>query len=168
MTVGVLALVAFVPMILEAFVSARHERVLRSRGATEPVGDVIHIMQVAYPGAFVVMLLEGSARQVTVDPLFLTGAAVFGVAKALKYWAMMTLGTRWTFRVLVPPNSVPVVAGPYRFARHPNYMAVTGELVGVALMAHAWVAGPIVTVGFGLLMLARIRVEERALGSSRA
>jgi isoprenylcysteine carboxyl methyltransferase (ICMT) family protein YpbQ len=48
--------------------------------------------------------------------------------------------------------------------RHPNYLAVAGELSGMALMAHAPVAGALSITGFGLLMLARIRVEERAMG----
>ena len=48
--------------------------------------------------------------------------------------------------------------------RHPNYVAVVGELLGGMLMAHAWIAGPVATITFGALMLARIRVEERALG----
>ena len=33
------------------------------------------------------------------------------------------------------------VAGPYRFLRHPNYVAVAGEIAGVALMAQAPVDG---------------------------
>ena len=59
------------------------------------------------------------------------------------------------------------MSGPYRFVRHPNYLAVAGELVGVALMAGAIVTGPIAVLGFTALMLARIRVEERALGLRR-
>jgi isoprenylcysteine carboxyl methyltransferase (ICMT) family protein YpbQ len=48
--------------------------------------------------------------------------------------------------------------------RHPNYLGVMGELVGMALMAHAPIAGSASTVVFGALIAARIRVEERALG----
>ncbi len=102
-------------------------------------------------------------RRVSIDALLLVGAGAFSVSKALKYWAIATLGTRWTFRVLVPPGSAPIRSGPYAFVRHPNYVAVMGELIGVSLMCHAWVAGPVATLGFGLLLLARIRVEERAL-----
>jgi isoprenylcysteine carboxyl methyltransferase (ICMT) family protein YpbQ len=47
--------------------------------------------------------------------------------------------------------------------RHPNYVAVAGELAGMALMARALVAGPVSLAVFGTLMLLRIRVEERAL-----
>jgi methyltransferase len=89
---------------------------------------------------------------------------VFALAKGLKYWAIAALGPRWTFRVLVPPASDRTVAGPYALVRHPNYIAVAGELAGVALMAGAFVSGPLALVCFSILMLLRIRVEERALG----
>ena len=162
----VAAIAVFLPMIAEAAVSARHDRALRAAGATECAGDVYTIMQAAYPAAFLVILAEGLWRDAGIAGEFWTGAAVFALAKALKYWAIMTLGERWTFRVLVPPRSTRIVSGPYRWIRHPNYAAVAGELVGSAVMMRAIIAGPIATVGFGALMLARIRVEERALSAA--
>jgi methyltransferase len=66
--------------------------------------------------------------------------------------------------VLVPPNSPLVTSGPYRYLHHPNYVAVVGELAGVALMAHAPVAGSLSLVVFGLVLAARVRTENRALG----
>ena len=163
-SLSVLALLCFGPMLVEAGLSTSHERVLRRQGAVEPRDDVFGVMQFAYPLAFVIMLIEAYWRDAAIDALFLAGAALFAAAKALKYWAIATLGPRWTFRVLVPKQSVHVTSGPYVFMRHPNYLGVMGELLGVMLMARAWIAGPIATIGFGLLLLARIRVEERALG----
>jgi methyltransferase len=158
----VLAL-AFVPMALEARLSSRRERALRAAGAREPAGDVYAPMQVIYPGCFLAMAAEAWARGATPGELLAAGLIVFLAAKALKYWAIATLGARWTFKVLVPPGSSRIVAGPYRWLRHPNYLAVAGELAGVALMARAAVTGPMALALFGGLMLARIRVEERAL-----
>jgi methyltransferase len=160
----VIAAATFAPMLAEAALSARHERLLRAGGATEPPDDVIGLMQWAYPTAFACVVVEAWLRRVSFDAAVVSGAMVFLVAKGLKYWAISTLGTRWTFRVLVPPRSVAIRSGPYAWLRHPNYIAVIGELIGASLMAHAWVTGPLVTLGFGLLIVARIRVEERALG----
>lgn len=163
MTGGAVFVLVFVPMIIEAALSARHEAGLRAAGAREPAGDVFRAMQVAYPAAFLLMLAEGIWRQASFDKVFAIGLAMLIGAKALKYWTMVTLGPRWTFRVLVPPDSTRVVSGPYRFHRHPNYVAVIGELLGAALMTHALVAGPLATIAFGLLIRRRITVEERAL-----
>ncbi|MBA3295351.1 MAG: hypothetical protein H0U19_00295 [Acidobacteria bacterium] len=159
-----LCALAFGPMILEARLSARHDAVLRRRGAVEPPGDVYRTMQLCYPGAFLAMIGEGFLRDARVDDAGAIGLALFAAAKMLKYWAMRTLQERWTFRVLVPPGSSRVAGGPYRFMRHPNYAAVLGELAGIALMTHAWIAGPAGIALFAVLIRRRIRVEERALG----
>jgi len=158
----VLAL-AFLPMAFEARLAARHDRALRAAGASEPKGDVFPVMQVVYPTAFLAMALEGFLRDARADAVFAGGAVIFAAAKTIKYWAIATLGPRWTFRVLVPPGSPLIHGGPYRFMRHPNYLGVIGELAGMALIAHAIVSGPIAVILFAGIIAARIRVEERAL-----
>ena len=159
----VLAAAAFVPMILEAMLSRANERALRALGAREPSGDVYAIMQLAYPACFLAMTAEGWWRGSSLAAIPAAGVALFVAAKALKYWAIATLGQRWTFRVLVPPNRPRIVRGPYRFLRHPNYVAVVGELAGFAMMAAAPAAGAASLLVFGALMLRRVRVEEAAL-----
>lgn len=164
MNLLLLATIVFVPMLLEAAVSRRNESRLRAQGAVEPAGDVYRLMQLAYPLSFVAMLAEGALGVPRVDVVVAAGFTIFVGAKLLKYWAIITLGERWAFRVLVPPGSVRVAAGPYRMARHPNYVAVIGELAGAALIARAPVTGTVAVIGFGLLILRRIRIEEAALG----
>jgi methyltransferase len=153
----------FLPMLIEARVSVAHERRLRADGAVEPPGDVYRAMQIAYPATFVAMIAEGLLRAVTLDRAVVAGAALFAGAKILKYWAIASLGERWTFRVLVPPGSTRTVRGPYRRLRHPNYVAVSGELAGTALAMHAIVTGLPAVIGFIALMLKRVRIEDRAL-----
>jgi len=158
---------AFLPMAVEARLAARHDRALRSAGASEPKNDVFPLMQLAYPAAFLAMAFEAWGRRAQPNTVFIAGTVVFALAKTIKYWAIAALGERWTFRVLVPPASVRIARGPYRFMRHPNYFGVMGELAGMALMAQAPIAGTLSIVVFGMLILARIRVEERALDGGR-
>lgn len=160
-------LLTFVPMLFEARLSAAHERSLRSSGAYEPADDVYRVMQAAYPGSFLAMIAEGVMRGTALDAMVLCGAIIFTMAKALKYWAVSSLGVRWTFRVLVPPGSSRTVRGPYRWIRHPNYVAVAGEIAGVGLAMQAWfTAGPALLF-FILLMRRRVTVEERALAAAK-
>ena len=100
-------------MLSEARISRANERALRARGAIEPPGDVIRVMAVLYPAAFLVMGAEGMwrAAQDAADapaadgPAWAaSGVVLFVASKALKYWAIRTLGERWTFRVLVLPG----------------------------------------------------------------
>jgi methyltransferase len=156
--------VVFVPMLIEARLAAVNERAQRARGGIEPPGDVYRLMQLAYPGVFLAMIAEG-AWQPGHEQLWI-GGLLFAAAKILKWSAIVSLGDAWTFRVIVRPGVPLIATGPYRRLRHPNYVAVLGELVGVALMSGARVTGPLGTILFGMLMLKRIRVEERALSMS--
>ena len=151
----------------EALLSRVNEASLRRRGAIEPEGDVYRTMQWAYPVSFIAMAVEGALWGPAPRDLLLAGLVVFGAAKALKLWAITSLGDRWSFRVLVLPGRPLVATGPYRWMRHPNYLAVVGEIVGVALTVWAPVTGPLALVGFGALMRRRIALEEEALGYGR-
>lgn len=158
-----LGALAFIPMLVETGLSARNDARLRDAGAVEPADDVYRVMAVAYPACFLAMLAEAWIRDGEPGGRFAAGLTLFGAAKAVKYWAIATLGGRWSFRVLVPPGSSLITSGPYRFVRHPNYIGVAGELAGMAVMAGAPVTGTLGVAGFSALLLARIRVEERAL-----
>jgi methyltransferase len=162
-----LAVLVFVPMLLETGRSHRNARALLARGAVEAHDALFPVMQVAYPACFVAMIVEGWMRPAAPGLAAIAGGAVFVLAKALKYWAIASLGHFWSFRVLVLPGAPLVTTGPYRWLRHPNYVGVAGEIVGIALLAWAPVTGVIGFALFGALLLARIRVEERALDISR-
>jgi methyltransferase len=158
-------LVVFVPMLIEARRAASNEIAQRERGGIEAHGDVYNAMRVLYPVAFLLMIAEGALRGGASIAVAATGLVLFAGAKTLKWWAILTLGAFWTFRVIVVPRAPLVTNGPYHFIRHPNYVAVIGELLSVALMTGARLTGPIAVVGFGLLILRRIGVEEKALRS---
>jgi len=148
----------------EAALSSHNERVLRAQGAREPEDDVYRTMRWAYPACFVAMAIEGAFTGPASRDVLAMGFGVFGLGKALKIWAISTLGVRWTFRVLVPPQAALVSRGPYAFVRHPNYLAVLGELIGTALIVWAPLTGALSLAGFGSLLWRRIAVEDRALG----
>ena len=157
-----LFVVVAVFMLIEARRAAANEQLQRSRGGIEPSDDVYALMQIAYPGIFIAMLAEGALRGgVTGTPSLVAGLIIFAAAKILKWWAIRSLGPSWTFRIIVVPGSSSVVSGPYRIMRHPNYVAVVGEIVGVAMMMRASVTGPIALVVFGALLLRRVAVENR-------
>jgi methyltransferase len=162
-TVPAVFAVVFVFMLVEARRAAANERAQRARGGLEPPGDVYALMQLIYPASFLLMLAEGARRGMPPQPIFLAGAMLFAVAKALKWWAILSLGPFWTFRVIVVPGSHRVVSGPYRFVPHPNYVAVVGEFLAVAMMTGAVVSGPLALLAFAALLVKRIAVEERAL-----
>ena len=154
-------------MLVELWVSRRNEREFRLQGAVDAPDPVYSVMRWAYPGAFVAMAAEGGLSGAPFGWQTPVGIAVFVLAKALKVWAIRALGTRWTYRVLVNPGVPLVTTGPYAFVRHPNYVGVIGELIGMGLMMHAAVSGPLMTLFFMELLRRRVAAEERALGLPR-
>lgn len=155
--------VVVILMLVELRISNRNERTLRKLGAVAPLDPVYGAMKWAYPGVFLAMAMEGLRRDAAPPALLWAGAAIFVLSKLFKFWAIGSLGHRWTYKVFILPGTPLVSTGPYRLMRHPNYVAVIGELVAMALVTNAWIAGPAGVIVFGALLIARIRSEERAL-----
>ena len=149
--------------LFELVLSARNERALRERGGREvgrahfPLFIVLHTL---YPIALAAEVLGLGARPGGAWPLWL---ALLAAAQGLRFAAHRALGGLWTARVWVVPGLSPVRRGPYRWFRHPGYLAVTIELATGALLFGAWRTA-LAASALNLVALAiRIPVEERAL-----
>jgi methyltransferase len=151
-------------LIVETIRSGYNERQLRRQGAIEPAGDPWGPIAVIYAGGFIVMALEGWARGGAPRQWMAAGLLIFTLGKLVKFWAVRTLGPRWSFRILVLPGAPLVTGGPYRYMTHPNYVGVFGEFAGSAVMLNAPVTGVVVALAFFYFLRKRIAVEERALG----
>ena len=88
---------------------------------------------------------------------------LFLMAQAVRYWAIRSLGKYWNTRLIVTPGMRPVVRGPYRYIRHPNYLVVVVELLAVPLMFDAYVTAISITLLNGFVLRHRIRLEDEAL-----
>lgn len=89
------------------------------------------------------------------------GSAVAGAI--LFVWAIHNLGKNLTDTVITRQQHYLVTTGPYRYVRHPFYVAVVLGLVGTSLAMANWfymLAGGIVWFAF---LLPRTRIEERNL-----
>lgn len=94
------------------------------------------------------------------------GVPMLGLALAaqgLRYWAISALGPAWNVRVVVVPGAPVVRRGPYRWLRHPNYLAVALEGVAIPLVHTAWITAVAFTAANAALLRVRIRCEETAL-----
>ena len=161
---GLLALVALERGV-ELVLSSRNGRLARTRGAVETGQGHYPVMSV-FHGAF---LVACALEVVLLDRPFpgVVGWIAFAVvlaAQALRYWAVATLGWRWNTRIVVVPGAAPVTGGPYRFVRHPNYVAIIAEMLALPLVHGAWLTALVFSLGNAWLLRVRIRAEEQALG----
>jgi methyltransferase len=137
-------------------------------GAVE-VGRGHYAVMVPFHGAFLAACAAEAYAAPAPPPrvaILAAGAAV--LAQGLRWWSVWALGPRWSTRILVVPGAAPVTRGPYRFLRHPNYVAVAVELAALPLAWGSWRTALAFSIGNALLLAVRVPAEERALGAAYA
>ncbi len=155
--------------IFELALSRRNGRIAFARGAREVGRGHFRVMAIFHT----LFLLSCAAEAVLLGRRFpgALGLAALGgalCAQGLRYWAIATLKERWNVRIIFVPGAAPVTAGPYRFIRHPNYLAVAMEMVCVPLVHGCWLTALVFSAGNAALLTVRIRAEESALGKEYA
>jgi methyltransferase len=98
-----------------------------------------------------------------VAPVYLV---VFIVLQVARFWVLLTLGRRWTIRVIVLPGERLVARGPYRFLRHPNYAVVIGEVAAVPLALGLPLYALVFSILNAVVLTIRIREEQAALAAN--
>ena len=163
--VGLVAVVV-VARGVELAVSERNRRWSLAHGGVESGAGHYPVMVLLHTG-----LLAGAVIEVlALDRPFLPWLgwpmlALLVASHALRWWCIATLGRQWCTRIVVVPGLSAVTSGPYRFLRHPNYLAVVLEGIALPLVHTAWVTAAVFTVANAALLRVRIAAEERALRS---
>ena len=89
---------------------------------------------------------------------------LFVILQIFRVWIIMTLGARWTTRIIVVPDEKLVHRGPYWLIAHPNYTVVIGEIFVLPMVfGLVWFAVTFSILNAALLWV-RIRAEDKALG----
>ncbi len=155
--------------VAELLISKRNAAAAFAKGAVE-VGQAHYKVMAVFHTLFLLSCvaepwLLGRAFPGLLGWVALTGAVL---AQLLRYWAITTLGPRWNTRIIVLPEAPPVTAGPYRFLKHPNYLAVVIEMVCLPLIFGGFLTALVFSLGNAAILFVRIRAEEQALGSKYA
>lgn len=153
---------------VELWLARRHELWARARGAVEHGARHYPWIVTLHACWLLGWIAEAWARGPVLSPWWPALVAVFAAAQGLRYWAIVSLGRRWNTRILVLPAEPLETSGPYRFIRHPNYVAVVVELAAVPLLFDAWITALVASaLNAALLLFVRIPAETRALGLRR-
>lgn len=160
---GLIALISL-QRLWELALSKRHVRRLAERGAHEVGGDHYRWMVALHIAFLASCALEPWLADRRFSPL-VGGVAlvVLAAAQGLRWWTMATLGERWTTRVMVVPGAPPISTGPYRWLRHPNYVAVVAEMAAIPMVHTAWVTAVVFSLLNLAMLSARLKVESAAL-----
>jgi protein-S-isoprenylcysteine O-methyltransferase Ste14 len=96
-------------------------------------------------------------------PAFAAGLAISITAFAIRRAAIRALGRFWSLHVEMRDGHEFIRTGPFRWARHPVYLSMILEHLGMALILGAYFTFGIVMVIFLPTLRARLRREETAL-----
>jgi methyltransferase len=161
---GVLLLFA-TQRFIELLYSKRNERQIHGRQPDAPQAgrSVWEGIAAVNLGLFTLPALERAwRRRPPPRPVAALGwtAAIAGVA--LRLSVIASLRESWNVRALVPTDLRVVDSGPYRFIRHPNYVALGLEFLGLPLIGGAYLSALGLGVANAVVLGQRI-VEEDAL-----
>jgi methyltransferase len=150
--------------LAELVVSQRNLSWSRARGGAESGAGHYPAMVALHTGLLAGCLLESwLGHRPFLPGLGWPMLALVLLAQGLRWWCIATLGQQWNTRVVVVPGLPRVMAGPYRWLPHPNYLAVVVEGAALPLVHTAWLTALVFTVLNGWLLSVRIRVENQAL-----
>ncbi|MEV5153875.1 isoprenylcysteine carboxylmethyltransferase family protein [Streptomyces werraensis] len=159
-----LVLAVAVERLAELVVARRNAAWTRARDGVEHGRSHYPVMVVLHTGLLAGCLLEPLlADRPFLPALGWPALALTLLAQALRWWCITTLGPYWNTRVIVVPGARLVGAGPYRFLRHPNYVAVVVEGAALPLVHSAWITATVFTLADAVLLTVRIRCENAAL-----
>jgi methyltransferase len=163
-----LGLVACVALerTVELRLSRRNAAAAFAAGGREYGQSHWRAMQLLHTGFLIACPLEVFLLERTFHPgLGVPMLLILGATMALRYWVVATLGERWNTRIIVVPHWVPASGGPYRWLRHPNYLAVVLELVALPLVHGAWITAIVAGILDLAVLRSRIAAEEAALAA---
>lgn len=163
----VLVLAVGLERVAELVVSLRNAAWSFRQGGVESGKGHYPFMVVLHTGFLVGCLVEAIvADRPFIPALGWSMFAVVLLAQGLRWWCIGVLGHQWNTRVIVVPGLKLVAAGPYKFLRHPNYVAVVAEGIALPLVHTAWVTAAVFLLLNIPLLTVRIRTEEAALDST--
>jgi methyltransferase len=166
MTTAYLTLLAMVGIgrLAELRISRRNQRQLEKQGVRKVSEPHFRWMVLLHGG-----VLAGAAVEVTmlhrplIPALAIPMAVLFVLANILRWWVMGTLAEHWNVEVMASSRVGVVTSGPYRWIRHPNYVAVVIELFALPMMHTAWITALAGTAANLEILRRRLDVEEDVL-----
>jgi isoprenylcysteine carboxyl methyltransferase (ICMT) family protein YpbQ len=144
-------------------ISLINEKKLKRLGAIEAGKINSNLLMLAHFAFYGACIAEGKANFLEPDLFSILGLILYSFAISILYYVIVSIKHVWTVKLIIAPLHYHVInkSWLFRFIKHPNYyLNIIPELLGFALIFHAWYT---IFIGFPLyaiLLIMRIRLEE--------
>lgn len=168
-TIAYCALLAVVGLgrLIELGISKRNQRRLIARGAEKVPEPHFQWMVLLHGGVLLAAACEVVLLKRPLIPVLAWSMGIlFLLANALRWWVIRSMAGHWNAEVMASVHLGVVTRGPYRWIRHPNYVAVFLELIALPLIHTAWLTASLATAANLWVLRQRLRIEESALLAS--
>jgi methyltransferase len=155
--------------LAELRISRRNQQQLEKQGVRKIPEQHFRWMVLLHGGVIVcagaeVLLLH----RPFIPALAISMTTLFVLANLLRWWVIRTLAGHWNVEVMESSRVGVVSSGPYRWVRHPNYVAVVVEIFSLPMIHTAWITAIVGTLGDLEILRRRIKVEDGFLMSNPA
>lgn len=149
--------------VLELLLARRNVRIQIRRGGREFAPESYPAMVALHALFLATLAVESYPWRIPLDPRTWACVAALALVTGARYWAIASLGSRWTTRIVVVPGDKVLRRGPYRYLRHPNYAVIVLEFLLFPLLMRAPLTLVVFSAANLLILRQRIRLEEEAL-----
>jgi methyltransferase len=146
----------------ELLLARRNEKILKTQGAIEFDKDGYKVIATMHVAFFISLICEKVFLHRALNTYWVVSTSLFVGAQVLRYWAIRSLGVHWNTKVLVIPGKKLVARGPYKYIRHPNYVAVITEIAVIPLIFSCYITATVFSLFNLILLRRRIKIEESA------
>lgn len=141
----------------ELVLARRNTRKLLEKGAFETGAEHYPLMIALHASWLLALIYYGIDQPVSIGWL-----AVFAVLQLLRAWIILSLGGRWTTRIIVVSDPL-VTKGPFAWVKHPNYLVVIAEILTVPMILGLPVVAAVFSALNAAMLTIRISAEEAAI-----
>jgi len=151
------------------FAFVREGRVIQGSFATTPSeqdAGTFRALVIGSPLALIAAIAASFLPWLTIawpEIAVVLGIALLIAGAVLRRYCFNALGKSFTGTVMVASDQAIIQHGPYRFVRHPSYMAAFLMFIGIGLALCSWISLAILFFAHCYLYGRRVAVEERAL-----
>lgn len=149
--------------LAELFIAKRNETKMIQKGAVEIDRAGYKYIVLMHSAFFISLLAEKNISGRQISQYWIVFLTLFILAQLLRYWVIVSLGEYWNTRIIILKGSSLIKKGPYRFLKHPNYIAVITEIAVISLLFSCYITSIIFTILNIFVLKRRIKTEEESL-----
>lgn len=149
------------------YLSKTNEKRLKRLGAIEYGKRNSMALITAHIIFYSAVIAEGVERSsFLIDEVSFIGLAIYAFSIVILYYVIYSIRHVWTMKLIIAPTPIHRINKSFlfKYIKHPNYfLNIIPELIGFALVFHAWTTLFIGLPLYLIPLIIRIRQEERIM-----